>query len=1153
MRTSADALTTRNPLWTNVADLNSAGAFAALTAWGTRQIEFHIAPTVEEATVPERRRSADVMMQERNRPYLPDAKVITDTDQTHGGESEKRLYNAILRYMNAQHLMFRNSDRGPDGTAERFLKKVQKFFYHLSPYLEELTDVHILKITQVVPEDFHQFFGYVNVSKGCEPARTRSATLLPTDLDLDHDWKRRWCSASKKKKNALSQVILKAIQADAVDLLNSACFTNNAKSLGPLVPKLIQLRDCVTARLQYTMLKAQRMERQHKQTSSSRTMADNFQLVDFITALDAGEAIDFARYGDLSAVDTFSTNFKPVFLNDYMPTKATNPAVVKLPHLRQKWIEDMRIGQDLAMMIWDTGNAGKLYWAWSVPNVVQADTSTKNTVVCNDLMKSDLTVYATRAAQQEITATFEKFGRITGATSTVAMRHTLAKLIWGQNGQVVLAEVRTTPEKIRMERMQELLDNEDSELVHDLKAGNGAVADPALDPFWDEVDLWIKDVCGDTTHERRHDVLGGEGSYLPKAITIRAMISICVDRLCVKHNIVVESTASSSADFDRKKEVLFSEHGVRVPSDKWVAYQFTPTNRSTKESLRYMGRFKPQWKVQRRQVHKGNVDAHWCNAMQRNQREFALLYREHVYFLSMDDKAKVPIGDPGYPIDSGVRAHHAAIGFADAEILAADHDFHLGSVTPSGILFITAPGDIGGSWHQGHLFMGVKCSVLEASGWLRHMTETCKLMEGAAKKNIAPAKDGVVPPLLLAMTDGGPDHNTTFWSVLVGWILLFLKLDLDMLCAMRPAANFSWRNPVERCFSCINLALQHCAFAREKMAAKFEDVFGNCKSMKDIRAAAAEDAVVNAAWLESVAGVKVQLQQRIKGLVWTDHDVEMFDPASNEEIDALWAAAMNLDEQLDPQRTAEASQSDKLQEFVKAHCRRSKYVLQIKKVRDCTCSMCVAGHIKAVRMPEADFDGLDFVPYPMESSELNSDGEMQFRSFGESYRTSTTDTDCPTVKAATRATTKKASSRASDRASGLAHPDKVRAVIQCNDCQKHRCIFSAKAFINYEPSGAAGVGRVLPKTTAAERSDYVFAAIQRVADEADFCCGQELFDEDHEMAKSIVVNSELTCADPMEIMFYSARSSRNSPHHTVCTQLNAQSAVCRKYTVLQLL
>ena len=85
IRTSADALTIRNPLWTNVADLNSAGAFAALTAWGTRQIEFHIAPTVEEATVPERRRSADVMMQERNRPYLPDAKVITDTDQTHGG------------------------------------------------------------------------------------------------------------------------------------------------------------------------------------------------------------------------------------------------------------------------------------------------------------------------------------------------------------------------------------------------------------------------------------------------------------------------------------------------------------------------------------------------------------------------------------------------------------------------------------------------------------------------------------------------------------------------------------------------------------------------------------------------------------------------------------------------------------------------------------------------------------------------------------------------------------------------------------------------------------------------------------------------------------------------------------------------------------
>ena len=56
-------------------------------------------------------------------------------------------------------------------------------------------------------------------------------------------------------------------------------------------------------------------------------------------------------------------------------------------------------------------------------------------------------------------------------------------------------------------------------------------------------------------------------------------------------------------------------------------------------------------------------------------------------------------------------------------------------------------------------------------------------------------------------TDGGSDHTLTFQSVQLSLISIFLALDLDFLCAARTAPLHSWRNPVERIMSILNLGL----------------------------------------------------------------------------------------------------------------------------------------------------------------------------------------------------------------------------------------------------------------------------------------------------------------------------------------------------------
>ena len=70
--------------------------------------------------------------------------------------------------------------------------------------------------------------------------------------------------------------------------------------------------------------------------------------------------------------------------------------------------------------------------------------------------------------------------------------------------------------------------------------------------------------------------------------------------------------------------------------------------------------------------------------------------------------------------------------------------------------------------------------------------------------------------------DGGPDHRLTYVSVQLSLVCLFLKLDLDYLCACRMAPYHSWRNPVERVMAVLNLGLQCVGLAWTKMPDSFE-------------------------------------------------------------------------------------------------------------------------------------------------------------------------------------------------------------------------------------------------------------------------------------------------------------------------------------------
>src|SRR5215475_1427727 len=87
-------------------------------------------------------------------------------------------------------------------------------------------------------------------------------------------------------------------------------------------------------------------------------------------------------------------------------------------------------------------------------------------------------------------------------------------------------------------------------------------------------------------------------------------------------------------------------------------------------------------------------------------------------------------------------------------------------------------------------------------------------------------------------TDGGPDHKVTYLRVQLSLIAMFKALDLDYLVAIRTPPGHSWKNPVERIMSILNLGLQCVGLMRQEMDIGSEEIMTQCNSMNDIRKAA---------------------------------------------------------------------------------------------------------------------------------------------------------------------------------------------------------------------------------------------------------------------------------------------------------------------------
>ena len=341
-------------------------------------------------------------------------------------------------------------------------------------------------------------------------------------------------------------------------------------------------------------------------------------------------------------------------------------------------------------------------------------------------------------------------------------------------------------------RLQEAILMEDPDILVDLREVNSNRSDK-YSVFWKQCESFLQECTA--VHERRHDT----ATYLARALSVRDL---------------TEQVSNKCPT------------GTPVPSLQWVRLQFFPKNPRTKTAALYHKRLPVKMMVQKRQFRKSHIDEHYCAAIFRYLREYALRFRDASLLICLDDKHRLKVGEPGYPVAAAERGRRVIVSLREV-FEVADHDFTRFSIIPSVIFRIDIPDSIDGSWYSGQVRVLLKDAAFQPSSAIRHATELNSwLCTRIGDRSI-----------LFLYTDGGPDHRLTYVSTQLSLIALFLNLNLDLICVARTAPNQSWRNPVERIMSIVNLGLQSVGLMRKEMNSDAEKALKNCNSLKQIRSA----------------------------------------------------------------------------------------------------------------------------------------------------------------------------------------------------------------------------------------------------------------------------------------------------------------------------
>ncbi len=185
-----------------------------------------------------------------------------------------------------------------------------------------------------------------------------------------------------------------------------------------------------------------------------------------------------------------------------------------------------------------------------------------------------------------------------------------------------------------------------------------------------------------------------------------------------RHNIAHLSEFISLDEMIEKAQ----QQCTPIPSKSLVHLQFSPRNPYSHAALNFTSKIKVQ-----RIAH---PDDHYCAAQLKYPKEKAIEMKEATSLLFCDDKAKVPVEEPGTAVSTGVRGRMSIVPTSTTRG-TPDHDMQSkASLVPSVTLECNIPNAVDESFVQGEVHTAINDAVFQVASGFRHAAVTIRLMKG---------------------------------------------------------------------------------------------------------------------------------------------------------------------------------------------------------------------------------------------------------------------------------------------------------------------------------------------------------------------------------------------------------------------------------------
>ncbi|CAF1416944.1 unnamed protein product, partial [Rotaria sordida] len=224
-------------------------------------------------------------------------------------------------------------------------------------------------------------------------------------------------------------------------------------------------------------------------------------------------------------------------------------------------------------------------------------------------------------------------------------------------------------------------------------------------------------------------------------------------------------------------------------------YRLLPHRAKSRDGRRHVNTVPVRLRRAQNDDHRKHEDGHFATATIRYMKDLASIFgNDCVFYLSQDDKCKVPLGLPAAKIQAPMLMH------LDYRIRLPDHDWTVAprhQLTPSvyAACLLSEEGDLG---YSGPTYVAIRSAKHEFSSAESHALDFDRLVCLKEFEQVARDETGQVKPILIITVDGGPDENPRFPKTLVASIRKFKKYNLDALFILTHAPGQSAYNIVER-------------------------------------------------------------------------------------------------------------------------------------------------------------------------------------------------------------------------------------------------------------------------------------------------------------------------------------------------------------------